>query len=91
MHRRVELRSPDPCANPYLAFALIIHACLFGLEKKELPPEAADVNLFDAEYEDIKKYKKLPIKLCEAAKTAQASEFVNELLPKSLIRVYSQR
>ena len=90
-HRRVELRSPDPCANPYLAFALIIHACLFGLEKKELPPEAADVNLFDAEYEDIKKYKKLPIKLCEAAKTAQASEFVNELLPKSLIRVYSQR
>lgn len=90
-HRRVELRSPDPCANPYLAFALIIHACLYGLEKKELPPEAADVNLFDAEYEDIKKYKKLPIKLSEAAKTAQASEFVNELLPKSLIRVYSQR
>lgn len=90
-HRRVELRSPDPCANPYLAFALIIHSCLDGLLKHELPPEAADVNLYDAEYEDIKKYKKLPMTFSEAAKTAQASSFVNKLLPKSIIKAYSQR
>ena len=31
-YRRAELRSPDPMANPYLAFALLIYACLNGVE-----------------------------------------------------------
>ena len=37
-HRRAELRSPDPTANPYLAFALIIYVGLDALKRKITPP-----------------------------------------------------
>ncbi|MBR4816732.1 MAG: glutamine synthetase, partial [Lachnospiraceae bacterium] len=43
-NKRAELRSPDPLANPYLSFGLMIYAALNGLEKKLELPEAADVN-----------------------------------------------
>ena len=33
-YRRMELRSPDPTTNAYLAFALIIYACMEGMQKK---------------------------------------------------------
>ena len=42
-YRRAELRSPDPMANPYLAFTLIIYAALNGLENKLDLPEAASL------------------------------------------------
>lgn len=32
--RRIELRSPDPCANPYLCYALLIHAGLDGIRSQ---------------------------------------------------------
>ena len=90
-YRRAELRSPDPYANPYLAFALLIHACVYGLEKHELPPEAADINMYEADYDNIKKYKKLPATLSEALKTAIASDFVKAIIPDSIIRAYSEK
>lgn len=89
-HRRVELRSPDPSANPYLAFALIIYACLDGLKKKEMPPEPADINLYDAKYEDVKRYKRLPMNFNEAVEAAKASELVNLFLPKSIVNAYAK-
>ena len=90
-YRRAELRSPDPYANPYLAFALLIHACVYGLEKHELPPEAADINMYEADYENIKKYKKLPATLSEALKTAMASDFVKNIISASIIKAYSEK
>ena len=39
-YRRAELRSPDPLCNPYLAFALLIHAGLDGIKKHSQLPEA---------------------------------------------------
>jgi glutamine synthetase len=40
---RIELRSPDPAANPYLCFALVLAAGLRGIEQGyELPPEAGE-------------------------------------------------
>lgn len=90
-YRRAELRSPDPYANPYLAFALLIHACVYGLEKHELPPEAADINMYEADYDNIKKYKKLPATLSEALKTAIASDFVKNIIPYSIIKAYAER
>lgn len=36
--RRAELRSPDPTANPYLAFALLIYAGLYGIKNRRMPP-----------------------------------------------------
>lgn len=44
---RVELRNPDPAANPYLAFAVMLAAGLKGIEDNlELPPEATD-NIYE--------------------------------------------
>ncbi|MBR3400955.1 MAG: glutamine synthetase, partial [Parasporobacterium sp.] len=47
-YRRCELRSPDPCANPYLAYALLIYAGIDGIRNKLALPDPADLNLFTA-------------------------------------------
>lgn len=87
-YRRAELRSADPTANPYLAFALLIYAALDGIRNKLTPPESADFNLFTANAETLKKYDRLPRNLEEAKTAAGKSEFVRTYLPKSLIDGY---
>lgn len=43
---RIELRCPDPAANPYLAFAVMLTAGLDGIQRKLKPPEPAEENLY---------------------------------------------
>ncbi len=89
--RRAELRSPDPAANPYLAFALLIYAGLEGLEQKtELPP-AVNENLFTAGRDVLEKLERLPETLEEAQAAALASEFVRQNLPEPIIRSYCSK
>lgn len=45
--RRIEVRFPDPLANPYLAFAAMMLAGLDGIQNKILPGEARDYDLYD--------------------------------------------
>ncbi len=45
--RRIETRFPDPCANPYLAFAALLMAGLDGIQNKIHPGDAMDKNLYD--------------------------------------------
>lgn len=45
--RRIEVRFPDPCANPYLAFAALLMAGLDGIQNKIHPGDAADKDLYD--------------------------------------------
>ena len=87
-YRRVELRSPDPAANPYLAFALIIHACLAGMENGLPLPEPADFNTFAASAERLAGYKRLPSTLAEAFAAASGSAFIRRHIPASLIEAY---
>lgn len=90
-YKRAELRSPDPTANPYLAFALLIYAGLYGLQNAcELPP-AADINLFTAPASVTEKYARLPMSLSEAKDKAYRSAFVNQYLPPMLIRTYCNK
>ncbi len=46
---RVELRCPDPSANPYLAFAVMLAAGLDGIEKKMAPPQPAEEDLYQVD------------------------------------------
>ena len=85
-NRRAELRSPDPAANPYLAYLLLIYAGLDGIRRKlELPP-ASNENLFIADETALAGYRMLPRNLRDAAACAAGSSFIQECLPKSLIQ-----
>jgi glutamine synthetase len=53
--RRVEVRFPDPTANPYLAFAALMMAGLDGVQNKIHPGEPMDKNLYDLEPEEAAK------------------------------------
>ncbi len=52
--RRIEVRFPDPCANPYLAFAAQLMAGLDGIINKLHPGDAMDKNLYDLPSEESK-------------------------------------
>jgi len=54
---RAELRCPDPTANPYLAFAVMLAAGLDGIEKKMTPPAPVEENIFEFTDEEASKRK----------------------------------
>jgi glutamine synthetase len=53
--KRVEVRFPDPGANPYLAFAAMLMAGLDGIQNKLHPGDAMDKNLYDLPPKELKK------------------------------------
>lgn len=87
-YRRAELRSPDPTANPYLAFTLMIYAGLYGINHKlDLPP-VADFNLYKTDAETLSEYKQLPRTLEDACKLASNSEFIKQYIPSAILDIY---
>ena len=79
---RVELRSPDPTANPYLAFAVMLGAGLKGIEDGlKLMPEASN-NIFEMSEAELEAagIKTLPKDLGEAIELFEHSELMREVL-----------
>ena len=87
-YRRAELRSPDPTANPYLAFALLIYAGLEGVKEQLYLPPVADIDLFSADKSVTQGFKRLPTSLTEAKEAAKASSFIKEKLPARILDIY---
>ena len=90
-YRRAELRSPDPTANPYLAFALLIYAGLYGNRNGLLLPQAADLNLYTAKSAELAAFEKLPENLTQARRIASESEFIKTHVPAEILDIYCDR
>lgn len=87
-YRRAELRSPDPSANPYLAFALLIYAGLYGYENGLYLPPVADIDLFSADKSITDSFERLPLSLDEAKEYARRSEFIKAHIPERILGIY---
>ncbi len=82
---RLELRSPDPTANPYLAFALLIYAGIEGVEMNYPLPEPSGIDLYAADAATLGKYETLPATLADARRVAQNSAFIKSHIPAELL------
>ena len=79
---RIEIRSPDPACNPYLAFSVVLAAGLKGLDEGyELPPEATD-NIYEMSPNErrARGIDRLPGDLSEAINEMENSDLVAEAL-----------
>ena len=86
-YKRFELRSADPSANPYIAFALLIRAGLDGINNKLELPAPVDADLTDRETAVKAGLDKLPDYLSEAVELAKNSEFINSVLPENFLKL----
>ncbi len=79
---RIELRSPDPGCNPYLAFAAMLTAGLKGIEKKYQLPDPVEQDVYHMCPADRAKLgiEELPGSLIEAIEYAEKSELLKEAL-----------
>lgn len=79
---RIQVASPDPTCNAYLAYALLIRAALAGIQNhEELPPSAG---------RDWQSAPQLPESLPEALEKARESAFLRECLPASVVDAFLQ-
>lgn len=90
-NKRAELRSPDPTANPYLVFTLLIYAGLYGIKNNLKLPEPADFNLLAADAATLLEYKMLPTDLTTACRAAAGSAFIRSTLPEEIRHIYISR
>jgi glutamine synthetase len=79
---RIELRSPDPACNPYLAFSVMLAAGLEGIEKNYELPEPVEKDIYHLSEEERQELgiKALPGSLIEAIEIAEKSEVVRKAL-----------
>lgn len=87
---RVELRSPDPSANPYLALAVCLAAGLDGIRNEIMPPESVDTNIYKLSPREREQMgiESLPGSLLEAAREFEKDSFIQEVLGKDLSEKY---
>ncbi|HKL98817.1 MAG TPA: type I glutamate--ammonia ligase [Mobilitalea sp.] len=87
---RIELRCPDPAANPYLVLAVCLAAGLDGIVNKLTPPDSVDKNIFHLTTEERAELmvESLPENLIEAIKCMEASEFIKNVLGEHISRKY---
>lgn len=83
---RVELRSPDPATNPYLAMSVLLAAGLDGIQNKLTPPAPVDLNIYAMTEEERKAHNvhNLPATLKDAMEELKKDETVREALGQHL-------
>ena len=87
---RVELRNPDPAANPYLEMAASIFAGLDGIKNNLTPPAPTDTNIFEMTKQELSDegIEMLPRTLGEALTAFKKSDFLREAIGQHVFSKY---
>lgn len=87
---RAELRSPDPSCNIYLAFAVMLAAGLYGIDRGIEPPNPLDENIYGLSPEEVEHYNisRLPGSLLEALTEMEKSDLIREVLGEHTYHFY---
>ncbi len=87
---RIELRCPDPAANPYLALAVCLSAGLDGIKNQILPPEPVGTSVMEMSIEEQRalKIQTLPATLNEAVDELEKDSLLCEVLGEHISRKY---
>ncbi len=89
--KRIEVRFPDPAANPYLAFTAILMAGLDGIERRLEPGDAMDRNVYDLRPEEIQDLPTVARSLEEALQALEEDHdflLVGDVMSVDLIEAY---
>ncbi|RJQ31413.1 glutamine synthetase [Candidatus Parcubacteria bacterium] len=83
---RIELRSPDPSANPYLAFAAVLASGLDGIDNKIQPPPPVEEDIYhlDENKKQELKIENLPGSLTESILFLKKNEIIKKALGKHI-------
>jgi glutamine synthetase len=87
---RIELRCPDPSANPYLALAVCLRAGLDGIVNQIEPPASVDLNIFALSEEEKKKLgiEAIPGTLIQAVNELEKDELIRDVLGRHVSTKY---
>lgn len=83
---RVELRCPDPAANPYLLLAVTFASGLKGIREKIDPPDSIDHNIYKMSKSEKREsgIKQLPRNLWSAVEALKQDDFIKSVLGKHI-------
>lgn len=87
---RVELRNPDPSANPYLALAACLRAGLDGIQNKIMPPKSIEQDIFKMSQKEREalQIEELPGTLLEAIFAMEEDSFMKKVLGEKVVEKY---
>lgn len=87
---RMELRNPDPAANPYLALAVCLAAGLHGIKENLMPPPSVDENVFDLseEHREQNGICSIPENLSKAIEAMKHDSLIKETLGTHIFEKY---
>ncbi len=87
---RIELRNPDPSANPYLVLALCLAAGLDGIKRGLTPPDPVDGNIFQYTEDELEEMgiEKIPYSLKAAISSMKKDKLVRETLGEHIFKTY---
>ena len=87
---RIELRCPDPTANPYLALAVCLRAGLDGIKNQIMPPDSVDCNIFELkeEQKEALGIENIAGTLIQAVEELEKDSFVQSVLGEHISEKY---
>jgi len=87
---RLELRCPDPSANPYLAFAAMLAAGLDGIERGLSPPDMGNEDLYHFDEAELERrgIRTLPGTLAEALDELEKDEVILNTLGAPIVETF---